>query len=197
MAKAEIIRHNGSPQLMIDGKVYPPMGYFTKFKDPENHIEHYRRRYEAGQRMFYLGWYGTDWSVPGTTDLLVKNCMTLINNLPDDIYLGVVLNLTPPKQWILDHPEELIVYSDGKNHPMMVSAHNDVEEFPGMYSLCSDVYRRDAGIALEETLKKLDATPVGEKLVSVLIAGGGTAEWYYPEGNEFVEKATGTVADFS
>ena len=44
MAKAEITRWNGSPQLVIDGKPYPPMGYFIKWKDPENHLEHIRQR---------------------------------------------------------------------------------------------------------------------------------------------------------
>lgn len=196
MAKAEITCWNGAPQLVIDGKPYPPMGYFIKWKDPENHLQHIRQRYDAGQRMFYLGWYLTDWARPGVSQLLLKNCKTVLDTLPGDVYLGVVLNLTPPAQWVLDHPQELVVYSDGKHHPMIMSS-SGVEEYPGMFSICSEVYRRDAGIALEDMLQKLDAAPFGDRIVSVLLAGGGTAEWYYPEGNEFVDKATGTCADFS
>lgn len=196
MAKAEITRWNGAPQLVIDGKPHPPMGYFMKWKDLENHLQHIRQRYDAGQRMFYLGWYLTDWAEPGISQLLLKNCKIVLDALPGDVYLGVVLNLTPPKQWVLDHPEELMVYSDGKNHPMIMSSAG-VDEYPGMYSLCSDVYRKDAGIALEDMLQKLDAAPFGDRIVSVLLAGGGTAEWYYPEGNEFIDKATGTCADYS
>ena len=196
MAKAEITRVNGAPQLVIDGKPYPPMGYFMKWKDPENHLNHIRQRYDAGQRMFYLGWYLTDWAKPGISQLLLKNCKTVLDALPGDIYLGVVLNLTPPLEWVLSHPEELMVYSDGKHHPMIMSSAG-VSEYPGMYSLCSEVYRRDAGIALEDMLQKLDAAPFGDRIVSVLLAGGGTAEWYYPEGNEFIDQTTGTCADFS
>lgn len=62
MAKAEITRWNGAPQLVIDGKPHPPMGYFMKWKDPENHLQHIRQRYDAGQRMFYLGWYAASTS---------------------------------------------------------------------------------------------------------------------------------------
>ena len=196
MAKAEIARWNGAPQLVIDGKPHPPMGYFMKWKDPENHLEHIRRRYDAGQRMFYLGWYLTDWAQPGVSQLLLKNCKTILDALPGDVYLGVVLNLTPPLQWVLDHPEELMVYSDGKHHPMIMSSAG-IHEYPGMYSLSSEVYRADAGVALEEMLQKLDAAPFGDRIVSVLLAGGGTAEWYYPEGNEFIDKATNTCADDS
>ena len=98
MAKAEITRWNGAPQLVIDGKPHPPMGYFMKWKDPENHLQHIRQRYDAGQRMFYLGWYLTDWAEPGISQLLLKNCKTVLDALPGDVYLGVVLNLTPPKQ---------------------------------------------------------------------------------------------------
>ena len=43
MAKATIVQHNGAPQLLIDGKPHPPMGYFMKWKDPENHLEHIRQ----------------------------------------------------------------------------------------------------------------------------------------------------------
>lgn len=196
MARAEIARWNGAPQLVIDGKPHPPMGYFMKWKDPENHLAHIRQRYDAGQRMFYLGWYLTDWAEPGVSQLLLKNCKTVLDALPGDVYLGVVLNLTPPLEWVLSHPEELMVYSDGKHHPMIMSSAG-VNEYPGMYSLCSEVYRRDAGIALEDMLQKLDATPFGDRIVSVLLAGGGTAEWYYPEGNEFIDRSTGTCADFS
>ena len=196
MAKACIERCNGAPQLVIDGKPHPPMGYFMKWKDPENHLDHIRQRYEAGQRMFYLGWYGTDWLQPGTSALLLKNCKTVLDALPDDVYLGVVLNLSPPAQWVKAHPEALMVYSDGKSHPMILSSAGS-QELPGMFSLCSDIYRQDAGLALQDMLDKIDAVPFGDRIVSVLLAGGGTAEWYYPEGNEFIDKQTGTCADFS
>ena len=78
MARAEIARWNGAPQLVIDGKPHPPMGYFMKWKDPENHLAHIRQRYDAGQRMFYLGWYLTDWAEPGVSQLLLKNCKTVL-----------------------------------------------------------------------------------------------------------------------
>ncbi len=195
MATARIEKYHGEPALVIDGKAYPPFTYWCG--DPKNHIEHLKNRYAEGERMIYLGWYPTDWIVPGTTERIIEDCKTVIENTGDDVYLGVVLGLNPPKEWIEAHPDELIKYDDGTSHPMILAAAEGSFELPGMYSICSNVYRHDAGVVLEEMMGKLDKSPYGDRIVSILISGGGTAEWYYPEGNEFTDYASGTVADYS
>ena len=198
MASVKIEKHNGAPTLIIDGKTYPPMGYFMEWKDPENHLEHIRMRYDAGQRMFYIGWYLGDWVEPGSSALLLKNCQTVLDALPDDVYLGVVIELTPPRTWIESHPDDLIKFSDGTSHPMRLLTSLEYNELvPGMYSICSENFRHDAGEELSHMLDKLDSAPFADKIVSVVIAGGGTREWYYPNSNAFINKQTGEVADYS
>ncbi len=194
MATAKIEKYHGEPALVIDGKAYPPFTYWIK--NPKEHIEHLKLRYAEGERMIYLGWYMTDWCEPGTTERIIDDCLTVIENTGDDVYLGVVLGLNPPLEWVEAHPDELIKYNDGTSHRMILNA-NQHNELPGMYSICSEVFRHDAGEVLESMMTKLDASPVGDRIVSILISGGGTSEWYYPEGNEFTDYETGTWADYS
>lgn len=207
MATAKIENYNGAPALVIDGKPYPPFTYCAsnhssgQITTEEEFIRHIKLRYAEGERLIYLFWGFSDWLKPGVpgkersaSEELLRNCRLVLDNLPDDVYLGVMINLNPPVEWVEAHPEELIKYSDGKNHPLMISA---TGKAPGMFSLCSDVFRRDAGKALGAMLDKLDAAPFADRIVSVVLAGGGTCEWYYPEGNGFTDYKTGTWADYS
>lgn len=207
MAIAKIENYHGAPAMMIDGKAYPPFGYcatneFTgSVNTDEEFLHQIRLRYEGGERVFYLFWGGSDWRQPGVpgvepsaSEQLLKKCRMIFDNLPEDVYIGVMVDLNPPRAWFDEHPEELIRYSDGKSHPLMITG---VGEAPGMYSICSEVFRHDAGEALKDMLRKIDAMPDSDRIVAVTLSGGGTFEWYYPEGNEFTEYETGTYADFS
>jgi len=206
MATARIENYNGEPALVIDGKPYPPFTYCAinhssgRITTDEEFVHQAILRYQTGERMFYLGWGATDWRDPDTdtrmsVDEILRRCKLVLDNVPgDDVYLGIGFDLNPPKSWIEAHPEELLKYSDGTSHPMIISG---IGEVPGMYSICSEVYRKDAGEQLEKFMSKVDKAPFADKIVAVLISGGGTSEWYYPEGNEFTEYQTGTYADFS
>lgn len=226
MAIAKIENYNGEPAFIIDGKPYPPFTYVASnhasgtVESEEEFVKQIKARYAAGDRLIYLFWGKSDWSQPGNknalentsedlfkkrgplpedmylsaSEELYKKCKLVLDNVPDDVYLGVMIDLNPPRQWYYDHPEELIKYSDGKSHPLIVSGTGEV---PGMFSICSDVYRKDASKALEEMLDKINAFPFADRIASILLSGGGTCEWYYPEGNEFTEYSTNTYADFS
>ncbi len=208
MAIAKIENHNGEPALVINGKAFPPWTYcvgnhvtstlYTK----EEYAEHLRLRYLAGDRLFQLFWDFSDGVQPEiegadslSYDSVIQKCKFILDSIPgDDVYFTVMINLNPPREWFDAHPDELIKYSDGASHPMILSG---VGEVPGMYSICSDVFRKDAGERIRNLMSQIDAAPFADKIVGVVICGGGTAEWYYPEGNEFTDYASGTWADYS
>ena len=207
MAIAEIRDYHGEPALVIGEKSYPPFNYCAsnhssgKIETDGELIEHIRLRYAEGERLIYLLWGFSDWLQPGipgkqlsASEELLHKCRLVLDNLPGDVYLGVMINLNPPVSWVESHPEELVRYNDGKTHPLFISA---TGKAPGMFSLCSEVFRRDAGKALSDMLDKIDAAPFADRIVSVVLAGGGTCEWYYPEGNPFTDRKTGTWGDFS
>jgi len=173
MAVASIKRHNGVPSLFIDGKLYPPIFYFTLFPIKDC-IKAFA---EAGIHLYSWGWsniinphrtWGIDlgWRGPGqySYDRIDKEIRTILEVDPDAYLLPRVM-LSAPHWWLELYPEEMNVY------------HNGTEEGQ---CFCSRRWLTEAGEAFQRLIQHIEDTPYGERVIGYVL-GGGTAgtEWIY------------------
>ena len=204
MSFAEVKKVNGSPALVIDGEVFPPMAMTTRFNKPD----YIRNLGEAGLRVFFL-MTNTDWlrpgkdyvdeegvsrHEPGGLEAFVKNAKTLLSQVPD-AYIIVRIGLHPPVDWMEENLDELITYQDGSHEPSILSSEVHRDEIPGMYSFASDKWKAAAGKALQDFCDAIDRLPFADRVIGYFLAAGGTSEWY--PVNAICDRRKNKYGDFS
>ena len=204
MSFAEVKKVNGSPALVIDGEVFPPMAMTTRFNKPD----YIRNLGEAGLRVFFL-MTNTDWlrpgkdyvdeegvsrHEPGGLEAFVKNAKTLLSQVPD-AYIIVRIGLHPPVDWMEENLDELITYQDGSHEPSILSSEVHRDEIPGMYSFASDKWKAAAGKALQDFCDAIDRLPFADRVIGYFLAAGGTSEWY--PVNAICDRGKNKYGDFS
>ncbi len=204
MSFAEVKKVNGSPALVIDGEVFPPMAMTTRFNKPD----YIRNLGEAGLRVFFL-MTNTDWlrpgkdyvdeegvsrHEPGGLEAFVKNAKTLLSQVPD-AYIIVRIGLHPPVDWMEENLDELITYQDGSHEPSILSSEVHRDEIPGMYSFASDKWKAAAGKALQDFCDAIDRLPFADRVIGYFLAAGGTSEWYLV--NAICDRGKNKYGDFS
>jgi hypothetical protein len=195
MSYAEIVKHNGEPAVMIDGKAYPPMAMTARLCKPD----YIRELGKAGIRIFYI-MTNTDWLRPGGDGQpsgfrkFIQDAEALLKEVPG-AYIIVRIGMHPPVSWMEDHPDDLMRYNDGsfKEAILMSEVHED--RVPGMYSLCSEAWRKDGGKALTDFCDAVDGSSVADRVIGYFLAAGGTSEWY--PVNPLTLRKEGKYADFS
>jgi len=196
MAKAVLENYNGSPAIMIDGKPYPPMmaTIRTSSQDRKSVVldeEYFRNLGNSGIKIYFLI-CDTEWLKPGAFELFRQEAEMLLSAVPD-AYIIPRIGLHPPLEWINEHPEELVRYTDSSFNPMLLYTESYVKDIPAMYSLASSKWREDAGKALMETYDRIESLPYADRIVGFFLAGGNTSEWYYSG----VDPKNGEVTDTS
>jgi len=189
MTKAAIENYNGSPAIMIDGVPHPPM-MMTMYMNDREYI---RALGEAGIRLFFL-MENTDWLQPVTSfmedeygepypilsgmEQFIQDATTLLEEIPD-AYIFVRIGLHPPAEWVNDHMDQVVQYSDGSHMPVHLCSEVHKEHLPGAYSLSSQKWREDAGRVLMDFCERAEKLPFADRIVGYFLAAGGTSEWYY------------------
>lgn len=204
MSFAEIKQVNGSPALVVDGQVYPPMAMTARLNKPD----YIKSLGEAGVRVFFL-MTNTDWLRPGRDfvdehgekqhepsgmEAFIHNAETLLSQVPD-AYIIVRIGLHPPVDWMEEHLEELMTYEDGSHEPAILSSEVHMDQIPGMYSFSSQKWQHDAGEALKEFCDKVDTLPFANRVIGYFLAAGGTSEWY--PVNQVCDRKNHKCADYS
>ena len=202
MASAFVRNVNGSPAIVVDGRPYPPMMFTFAYwveRDPEELRAYCRRLGEAGMRLFYVC-ADTRWHTPGNSETgepdgveaAVRNIRLILDAVPEAHFL-IRLNVSPPRDWVNAHPEEHIVFSDGKKRPVICSSVS-AEPIDAMHSLCSENWRARGDEAIEDFLGALSSHAEYGRVIGVFLCAGRTDEWYYtqPLMNE-----DGSYGDFS
>lgn len=191
---AEIRMHNGRPAIYIDGKVYPPMMATIRTMN-ENELvidrEYFRELGKAGIRIFFLI-CDTIWLKPNAVRLFDQEASCLLEEVPG-AYIIPRIGLHPTNEWIEQHPEETLTYSDGSRPGVHLFSESYETDLPAHYSLCSEKWREAAGEALEKTWDQLMKLPYADRIAGCFFAAGGTSEWYYMLPMEDGERA----ADYS
>lgn len=196
MAKAEIKNHNGSPALFIDGKVYPPMTALIrtrKFDEFTVDADYYKALGESGIKVFYIV-CDTLWLASDAVEKFNEEAEILLDVVPD-AYIIPRISLHPTEEWMKSNPDEIVSYSDGRVVPTKMYMETFQRIMDGMYSLCSEKWRKDAGCALMETIAELMKLPCAQRIAGFFLCAGGTSEWYYINPLDYPED--GAYGDFS
>ena len=178
---ADIRNHNGRPAIHIDGEFSPPMMATIRTNAVDHMVidrEYYRRLGEAGIRIFFVI-CDTVWLKPNAIELFREEAEIILAEIPD-AYIIPRMGLHPTNEWMLAHPEECCTYTDGSKPGVKdFFTESYVTDMPHLYSLCSEVWQRDAGKALAETWQLLMQLPYADRIIGCFLAAGGTSEWYY------------------
>ncbi len=182
-AAARIIVKNNQQMLEIDGKIYPP-----EFINPITYpLDVIKAWGEAGLKVVTVecntrSRKPEDFPRPFGAEETKERLAELFSCIPD-AYVILRVNLSPSAEWVHDHPEELVKYSDGSCGPVynILAGPGKLE---GHYSLCSQAWMRDEAEILKDFLADLETSPYFHRIIGVFLGGGGTWEWYYLPSNK-------------
>lgn len=189
MIKAELVQHNGSPAISINGEIFPPMMMTVVTTNKKEQLldeEYFRQLGNSGIRIFFLI-CDTLWLRPDAVRQLDNEAKMLLRAVPD-AYILLRIGMHPPVQWCEENPSELVQYSDGIAKKAMLWTESYEAEYPAMYSLCSEKWRHDAGEALLQTCREIEKLSCADRIAGFFFAAGGTSEWYYITPTEYTEK---------
>ena len=189
MAIAVVNNINGSPAIVADGQILPPMAVATWSMD---------RAYltalgDAGVKIYFLI-CNTPWLKPDAMELLNAEAENLLSCVPE-AYIILRVGLQPPLAWYEEHKDQVFTYNDGSQLPVWLASEVYYEHVPGAYSLCSHVWRRDGEKALLEFMDEVEKLPFASRVIGYFPTAGGTSEWYYENSLNYPEK--GLYGDFS
>ena len=174
MSYAEIKSVNGQPTIVIDGKPYPPMAMTTRICKPE----YLKALGESGIKIYFL-MTNTDWLRPGRDwqdetgaarhepsgmEKFQADARMLLQNVPD-AYIIVRIGLHPPADWVESHLDDVMQYQDGSHRRAILASEVHRDVLPGMYSLCSEAWRKDGQKALEDFCDKVGALPFADRVI--------------------------------
>lgn len=202
MSTATINIENGTPALKINGELFSLMAMTTRIGDEE----YIRSLREAGVRIFFV-FANTDWLRPGKPkeetdwwnamsgfEAFSYEAEKLLRIVPD-AYIMVRVGMHPPVEWMENHPDELLRYSNGKTIPCVINSEVHYDHVPGCYSLCSEAWRKDGSEALLHFCDQVAHSPFADRVIGYFLGAGGTSEWYYV--NQISEPKMNIYADFS
>ena len=200
---AKVSRHNGEPAVFVNGRPYAPMSMLVMDewhpKSDTDQKAYWRRLADAGSRVFYVtcttAWHkpaNKEKGWPDGTDGAIAKIRQLLDAVPD-AWIMLRLNVSPSAEWVEAHPEEMVTYDDGSHRKTICSSISG-KAISGMLSLCSGKWRADGSCAIEDFIRRLDASDVSRRVIGTFLCAGGTSEWYYPIGMTTPE---GRYCDFS
>lgn len=176
----EVKMNNGRPAIFIDGKVYPPMLMTVRTRENGKAQSHFDKEYfrnlgNAGIKLFLLH-CNTLWLQPEALEMFDYEARQLLEVVPDAQIIPRI-GLHPTNEWILQNPDECLLYSNGLCPPVHLFSESYETDIPRAYSLLSSKWREDAGNALAETWKKLMELPYADHIFGCMPAAGSTSEW--------------------
>lgn len=189
MRNIKVSDYNGSPAILIDGKPYPPMMATIRTNGiDKTHIdeEYYKNLGNSGIKIFFLI-CDTEWIKENAFSMFTEEAEKLLKAVPD-AYIVARIGMHPPVEWCEANPDELMMYSDGKQKEANLFTESFRTKYPAMYSLCSEKWRKDAGEALLKTWDKMKTLPYADRIIGFFFAAGGTSEWYYITPTEYTDK---------
>ncbi len=210
MKHVEIKPYNGEPTIFVDGEPISVMSFTASDYADDEYLKNLGK---SGIKIFYV-MANTDWLRPGG-DITDENGNTvhkpsgferfeidvknILKNIPD-AYIFVRIIMHPPTDWVENHPDDIVRYSDGGIIPVtqywgMVSE-GDTDTYIGHYSLASENWQRDASKALEDFCERADKSSIADSIIGYFFCAGGTCEWYY-FNTSIIDFENNRVADYS
>lgn len=197
---AEIKNLNGRPAIFIGDNPYPPMMATIRTMKNGNEIvfdkDYFKNLGNSGVKIYFLI-CDTVWLKQNAVELFETEARALLEAVPD-AYIIPRIGLHPTIEWIKEHPDECVKYSDGTSPGVHLFSESYETDLPAHYSLASQKWREDAGYALKETWEILMKLPYADRIIGCFLAAGGTSEWYYmlPVTDENGKKTLGHSVAF-
>ena len=146
---AEIKNLNGRPAIFIGDKPYPPMMATIRTMRNGNEIVFDKNYFEnlgkSGVKIYFLI-CDTLWLKPNAVELFETEARALLEAVPD-AYIIPRIGMHPTIEWIKEHPDECVRYSDGTSPGVHLFSESYETDLPAHYSLASQKWREDAGRA--------------------------------------------------
>jgi hypothetical protein len=189
---AEIRPWLGRPALFVNGQPqYPlfyaltdtPGGRFSWEDVPAHNVRQFARLADVRLFQFDLAMEHL-WLPDGTLSLEIarKQVQGVLAARPD---AAVVfrLHVRPPRWWLAAHSEENTGFLDAEISPEYTSGHNrfmedDLKPIPRA-SLASRRWLDELGEVVARFCREFSATPEGDALIGIQVAGGVFGEWHY------------------
>lgn len=200
-AQAKIADWNGTPAIIVDGKPVPPMLMtMTEWDIGDYERPYFKRLGEAGLRVFFVT-VRSDWQLPpdaakgeiGGTERARRAVKLVLEEVPD-AYIVLRYQANPPAKWVEEHPEELVIFSDGKPRPTRCPPTVNFGTIPGMWSLYSEKWRERTCGELRIFLEEMRKMPEYKRIISVFLGAGSTSEWGHAQ---VMHTPEGAYGDFS
>jgi len=173
-----LIKHNGSPAIEHNGKIYPPMMATICNVDNGKYIidkEYLKNLGESGIKIYFLI-CDTEWIRPDAFEKLDEEVQILMEAVPDALIM-LRIGLHPSDEWIEQNMEECVKYQDGTQPICYLNTESYYHHMPGCYTLYSEKWRVEAGKWLKKTYYRLMEKPYADRIVGVFFAAGSTSEW--------------------
>lgn len=187
----EVRMHLGRPTIFLDGS--PTVPFFYALTDvpggrwswedvPAHNVRQFATRVGARLFQFDLSLEHV-WREDGTLDLaLARQQIAGATAARSDAAVMLRLHVRPPRWWMKRHPEEGVAYLDADAKPDFDAGWNryieDDLRSPARTSLGSRRWLDEVGPVVERFLRELAATPEGDALMGVQVAGGVFGEWH-------------------
>ena len=179
MAKAFIKRIKNHNVIEIDGQVFSEASMtIPNVREGQVRVdgEFYRKLGEAGIKLFFVI-CDLDFSgKPGYERFL--NEMKIITKAVPDCYVIPRIALHPSAEWIENHPNAVIKFSDGNPQRATIGQESGNVDCCGAYALYSKEWQKDAGDALMEFIEKTNKEPFADKIIGYFLGAGNNSEWH-------------------
>lgn len=180
MSNARLADVNGSPAIVADGRVYPPMTITIPHSG--GNADYLKRLGEAGLRIFYTR-CGSEWVCRGETppetspavEAFCREAGYLLQAVPD-AKIMVRIYVAPPPEWCVSHPDDVVRFQDGSTRKVIPNSRENTYE--AMYCMSSSLWQEEAVLTLNAIMEKLDRTPYADSIIGYFLASAGTGEWY-------------------
>lgn len=188
---AEVKPYNGRPMIFLNGQqTYPvlyaltdvPGGRWSWEELPRYNLQSFC---EQGIRLVQVDLaFDHVWKGDGRIDLdTARRQLRGVLDACSGAAIFIRFHVTPPKWWMLQHPEENTIYADTTSMPDiawgMQRLIEDDEENPTRTSLASKIWIDEATPKLTAFLQQLQALPEANAIAGIQVAGGVYGEWHY------------------
>lgn len=194
--KAEVNVYKGVPTLFINGKPNASLCYMTYNFKPDHFKQFGEIRVDlasfstTSDFSFYFPMPKV-WVGPGQYDYsdVDRRFNTIVEANPN-VFIFPRIYVCTPAWWDKQHPDEMVVFSDGSSQPKFEPGSYDPEK-KSVPSFSSLDWRNAAVENLKRFVSHVRTQPYAKNVIGYQIASGSTEEWLYWNSN------IGMISDFS
>ncbi len=171
---------DGAPAIVVNGQPLPPILFAgnNQFNRDEVLLEQLRLAAQAGTPFFVIE-YSLEWS---RSDEEVLELISKFRAAHPKGYFFLRIWMNPNREWLNQNPDERIQKSDGTITNFVAPA--------------SQKWLAEAGEQLRKRIELLLDSPHGEYFIGAAPMHLNTAEWFYPEANDFMDYSPANLQGF-